>query len=61
MTAKLQELIDRAKTVTMTPEQREQQRRSFAYGNSKIENSRITRRSINEAAEKMAETDAKKD
>jgi hypothetical protein len=34
----------------MTPEQREQQRRSFAYGNTKIENDLITREMIEEAA-----------
>ena len=34
----------------MTPAQEEAQRRSFAYGNTKIENDRITRQTIDEAA-----------
>lgn len=57
----LEQMIEAARSVVMTPEQREKQRRSFAYGNSKIENERITRRSINRAAEKLAGTDGKKD
>jgi len=61
MAAKLQELIDKAKGVKMTAEQREKQRRSFAYGNSKIENNRISRRSINKAAQELAMNDGKKD
>lgn len=47
----VQELLKRAKIVRMTPEQKEQQRQSFAYGNAKIENSRISRESIRKAAE----------
>ena len=35
----------------MTSEQQEQQRRSFAYGNTKIENDRITRETIDRAAQ----------
>ena len=44
-------LLEKAKTVRMTPEQKEEQRRSFAYGNTKIENPRITREIIDEEAE----------
>lgn len=54
MNAELEKLIDRARGVKMTDAQREEQRRSFAYGNSKIENPRITRQSIEQAAEKLA-------
>ncbi len=50
MTSKLAALLERARSVIMTPEQREQQRRSFAYGNTKIENDLITREMIEEAA-----------
>ncbi len=46
----LEELIQRAKSVKMTPAQEEAQRRSFAYGNTKIENDRITRQTIDDAA-----------
>ncbi len=47
----LSKLLEESKKVQMTPEEREKQRRSFAYGNAKIENERITRRTINKAAE----------
>ncbi|CAA7611930.1 conserved hypothetical protein [Candidatus Terasakiella magnetica] len=47
----LQLLINAAREVAMSPEEREEQRRSFAYGNSKIENDRITRHTIDEQAE----------
>lgn len=40
----------------MTSEEREAQRRSFAYGNGAIENGAITRESVDEAAEKLAKT-----
>jgi hypothetical protein len=46
MTKELQELIDRARKIEMTPEQLRDQRRSFAYGNTHIENERITREMI---------------
>ena len=51
MSDTLKALLEKAKTVRMTPEQKEEQRRSFAYGNTKIENSRITREIIDEEAE----------
>jgi hypothetical protein len=50
MTTTLQTLIDKARSVRMTDEQKEQQRRSFAYGNTKIENDRITRETVDQAA-----------
>ncbi|HWK86369.1 MAG TPA: hypothetical protein VNQ34_02570 [Xanthobacteraceae bacterium] len=52
MTRELQELVDRARKIEMTPEQLREQRRSFAYGNTHIENERITR-------EMVADLDAK--
>jgi hypothetical protein len=39
----------------MTADEREQQRRSFAYGNTKIENDRITKATIDRAARDLAE------
>ena len=36
------------------PEQREQQRRSFAYGNAAFENELITREMIDREAEKLS-------
>ena len=53
MTKYLQNLLDAAKRAALTPEQKEQQRRSFAYGNTKIENSRITRDMVNRAADAL--------
>ena len=50
----LDELIEAARKITMTPEQAEAQRRSFAYGNTQIENELITREMIDEAAERIA-------
>lgn len=50
----LDELIEAARKITMTPEQAEEQRRSFAYGNTHLENDLITREMIDEAAERIA-------
>ena len=52
MTKNLQDLVDRTRKIEMTPEQLREQRRSFAYGNTHIENDRITR-------EMVAELDAR--
>jgi len=54
----LQILLDVARTVRMTPEESEQQRRSFAYGNTKIENERITKDTIEQAAKALAEEES---
>ena len=51
MSDDLAKLLEMAKKVTMTPEELEQQRRSFAYGNARIENDRITRAIIDKAAD----------
>jgi hypothetical protein len=53
MAEKLIALLKRARGVTMTVAQKEEQRRSFAYGNTKIENDRITREMVNEQAESL--------
>jgi hypothetical protein len=53
MNEKLNELLDKAKKVKLSPEQKEEQRRSFAYGNTKIENSRITRETVDCEAEEL--------
>jgi len=50
----LETLLEKARTVPMTEAERERQRRSFAYGNSKIENERVTRKMVDEQAEKLA-------
>ncbi len=46
------DMIERAKKLTMSPEDAEAQRRSFAYGNAKTENDDITREMVDRAAEK---------
>jgi hypothetical protein len=46
MTKELQELVDRTRKIEMTPSQLREQRRSFAYGNTHIENDRITREMV---------------
>jgi hypothetical protein len=53
MSEELNKLIEMARKVVMTPEQAERQRRSFAYGNTKIENDSITWDTINRAAEDL--------
>jgi hypothetical protein len=42
MNAKLEDMIELARTVHFTEEDKEAQRRSFAYGNTKIENDLVT-------------------
>lgn len=54
MTDALHALIEAAKKVPQTEQQQEQQRRSFAYGNTAFENSDITRSMIDEQAERLA-------
>lgn len=53
MSEELQKLIDAAKKVQMTPAELEEQRRSFAFGNANIENERVTRETIDKAAERL--------
>jgi hypothetical protein len=54
MTRELELLIEAARKVRPSPEQQEEQRRSFAYGNTAIENEMITRKMIDEQAEAIA-------
>lgn len=48
MTKELQDLVDRTRKIEMTENQLREQRRSFAYGNTHIENERITREMVAE-------------
>ncbi len=59
MSTALNVLIERARHVQMTAEEREEQRRSFAYGNTKIENPQITRQLIDQEADKLASENGK--
>jgi hypothetical protein len=53
MSEHLQKLIDASRVRTMTDDEKEAQRRSFAYGNAHIENARVTREMVDKAAEKI--------
>jgi len=53
MTQELIELVERAKKIEMTPAQLQEQRRSFAYGNTHIENDRITREMVADLDDKL--------
>ena len=53
MSQELDRLLEMAKKVSMTPEEQEEQRRSFAYGNARIENDKITREMIDQAADSL--------
>lgn len=46
MTRDLEQLVEKARKIEMTPEQARRQRRSFVYGNTHIENDRITREMV---------------
>lgn len=54
MQDELSKLIDAARGATMTPQEKEAQRRSFAYGNTAFENPLITREMVDHEADKLA-------
>ncbi len=60
MSEDLKALLEKARAAKMSGEEKEEQRRSFAYGNSKIENERITRETINSEAERLSGKDGTK-
>ena len=51
MVDSLSRLIELARSVKVSEDQREEQRRSFVFGNTAIENSRITREMVNRKAD----------
>jgi hypothetical protein len=51
MSDHLQTLIEAARSRFISDDERQAQRRSFAYGNTKIENDRITREMVDEQDE----------
>ena len=55
MTDDLKTLLEAAKRIRSTPAQREELRRSFAFGNTALENDRIAREMVDRQAEKLAE------
>jgi hypothetical protein len=48
--SRLEELVESTKKLAPTAQEKEEQRRSFAYGNTKIENPRITRETVDQEA-----------
>ncbi len=52
-TNELHKRIEAARGVKMSAEEKERQRRSFAYGNSHAENEKITRATIDDAADRL--------
>ena len=55
MSDALEALIAKARQVRMTETQEREQRLSFVYGNTHIENDRITRAMVAEADDKIAQ------
>lgn len=53
MTEELARLLEMAKRVEMTPAQAEEQRRSFAFGNTNLENPTITWETVTRVAENL--------
>ena len=51
MTERLATLMERARAVQMSGAQKEAQRRSFAFGNTKIENEKVTREMVERAVD----------
>jgi hypothetical protein len=47
-------LLEAARDAKTTPEHREEQRRTFAFGNTHFENSRITREMVDRQADELA-------
>lgn len=46
-------LIEQARQIEMTPRDREEQRRSFAFGNANIENAAVTREVVDKVADEL--------
>lgn len=53
MEKNLEELLEWAKTHKMTPEELEEQKISFAYGNVKLSNPDITKEIVRDVAKKL--------
>ncbi|MGJ3263506.1 MAG: hypothetical protein ACFE0R_09760 [Salinarimonas sp.] len=54
MNASLSQLVEMAKRVQMSEQQRTEQRNSFVYGNTKIENAKITKEMVERVAQRVA-------
>ncbi|MEA2463274.1 MAG: hypothetical protein QOJ98_1021 [Acidobacteriota bacterium] len=49
----LEKLLEAAKYRPLSPAEQEEQRRSFAYGNANIENSHVTRETVDREADDL--------
>jgi hypothetical protein len=58
MSEELQALLEATKNLEMSPKQTEEQRISFAYGNTHFENEKISREIVNNAAENLKSSNA---
>ena len=54
MSRELEELVEKARSIEMTPEQLREQRRGFVYGNTHIENELITRELVAQVDEELS-------
>ncbi len=54
MPDELKRLVEAARRTKMSDAEKEEQRRSFAYGNTAFENPTITREMVDQEAKKMA-------
>ncbi|MBA3546716.1 MAG: hypothetical protein H0T76_09565 [Nannocystis sp.] len=59
MANELEKLLEKSRSVRMTKDDKEAQRRSFAFGNANIENERVTRAMVDAAAKGIASNDRK--
>lgn len=55
MSRELEELLAKARKHEMTPQEEREQRRSFVYGNTRIENERITRELVDQVDSEIEE------
>ena len=55
MSEDMKAMMKRAAAIRMSSGDKEAQRRSFAYGNARIENDRVTREMVDAAAERRRE------
>jgi len=58
MGQELEKLLNAAKNYQLSAGEREEQRRSFAYGNAKIENPEVTRETVNREAKALCDVKA---
>jgi hypothetical protein len=59
MSDELEALVERARQIRMTPDSEREQRQSFVYGNTHIENDRITRDLVAKVDEEIETAKAK--